>query len=472
MKRTTTSPTGLSPMDKERRGSNAGSIVSDITIVREGLPLGSPLGSPSQSKSYADMVKSPTKSPIKMTQQAASVRSGVSTSTSRRELNRDFSFVKEKPSGPWRDLITVDIWSIDGQDYKGTVRPKEARDQIYQGALSLQRDNLHGMEFEFRGHPVITFRLKTQVNIDLQFESEIFSYERLDKDGPKVIQGKIRGIRLQTPNPDFYRGEGRRVKIKNCKWSLKEEEIEKWMESYGKVLVPITEETHDMQDSDPDLDEDPIGTGNYWLTMRLDKPIPQFIPMLGRKIEIYYRGMKQVCVNCYEAGHKKNDCKNQRREWVNYVAEFIETNDLSPEMYGKWFEITKKLRTSTDQAEGHPASNHDLQLEPEVILREVSDDRATSNNEGDQLHARKQDPSKESSQGLEQTLGTESDQKDGGPSGRITRSFKPQTSDPGQIRNRSFSNPSSVDARGKQEIAQGYRKSAAYKKNTDKNTYK
>ena len=81
-------------------------------------------------------------------------------------------------------------------------------------------------------------------------------------------------------------------------------------------MVPINEEVHDMSNSDSDEEEEPIGTGNYWMKVRPDYPISQFIPMYGRKMEIYYRGMKQTCVNCYTEGHKKKDCKQEKRDWL------------------------------------------------------------------------------------------------------------------------------------------------------------
>ena len=85
-----------------------------------------------------------------------------------------------------------------------------------------------------------------------------------------------------------------RVKIKNCDWSLSEEEIKKWLEKYGEIVIPLSEEVHEEAASDTDEDEGPIGTGNYWVTMILEKKIPQFLPMYSKKVEVYYRGMEQL----------------------------------------------------------------------------------------------------------------------------------------------------------------------------------
>ena len=61
---------------------------------------------------------------------------------------RTTKLVKAKIDGPWRDVITVDVMTINGIDYKGTVKPIEARQMIYLGALKLKRENLHGMEMD------------------------------------------------------------------------------------------------------------------------------------------------------------------------------------------------------------------------------------------------------------------------------------------------------------------------------------
>ena len=39
--------------------------------------------------------------------------------------------------------------------------------------------------------------------------------------------------------------------------------------------------------------EDPVGNGTYVVQMNLKKPIPQFMPISGRKIRIYYNGIKR-----------------------------------------------------------------------------------------------------------------------------------------------------------------------------------
>jgi hypothetical protein len=120
MKRTINSPTGCSPVEKEKRNT------------------------------------SPTM------HQTSFQSSLISTSSVRRELNRALAFEKP-PNGPMRDRITVDILKIDENDFKG-ISPFEAKNLIY--TLGLDRNLLHGLDISFKGHPVINYRLREQINVD------------------------------------------------------------------------------------------------------------------------------------------------------------------------------------------------------------------------------------------------------------------------------------------------------------------
>ena len=63
-----------------------------------------------------------------------------------------------------RDRVTVDILKIEGEDFKVTISPLEAKNLIYLETLNLDRSLL--LDNSFKGHPVITFCLKKQINID------------------------------------------------------------------------------------------------------------------------------------------------------------------------------------------------------------------------------------------------------------------------------------------------------------------
>ncbi len=123
MKRTKNSPTGFSPVEKEKRNT-----------------------SPRMHRT-------------------SSQSSLISTTSSvRRELDRALAFEKP-PNGPMRDRITVDILKIDENDFKGTISPIEAKNLICINTLGLDRNLLHGLDISFKGHSVITYCLREQINV-------------------------------------------------------------------------------------------------------------------------------------------------------------------------------------------------------------------------------------------------------------------------------------------------------------------
>jgi hypothetical protein len=92
------------------------------------------------------------------------------------------------PNGPMRDQITIDILKIDENDFKGTIRPIEAINLIYINTLGLERNLLHGLDISFKGHPVITYLLREQINVDKTFESKDFVFQRDSGSGRSLLR--------------------------------------------------------------------------------------------------------------------------------------------------------------------------------------------------------------------------------------------------------------------------------------------
>jgi predicted metal-dependent hydrolase len=76
--------------------------------------------------------------------------------------------------------------------------------------------------------------------------------------------------------------------------------------------------------------------------MRLKKEVPQLLPMWGKRIRIYYRGVTKLCPNCFGA-HARKNCRSEKVSWIQYVLRFMENNpDIPPEFYGKWWKIVNE----------------------------------------------------------------------------------------------------------------------------------
>ena len=102
-----------------------------------------------------------------------------------------------------------------------------------------------------------------------------------------VISCRIVGIRkpktgpeLPRPNYDGSENDVQWIEISGCQYSITEGELLCWLNLYGEILSKISEMKH------PDSElEEKIGNGTYVVKMRLRRPIPQFLPISGKKID-------------------------------------------------------------------------------------------------------------------------------------------------------------------------------------------
>ena len=75
--------------------------------------------------------------------------------------------------------------------------------------------------------------------------------------------------------------------------------------------------------------------------MRLSREIPQFVPICGKRIRLYYRGITKQCTNCF-GPHTRKVCTSEKVPWIQYVSDFMSSHDHIPrEYYGKWDPIVR-----------------------------------------------------------------------------------------------------------------------------------
>jgi hypothetical protein len=85
----------------------------------------------------------------------------------------------------------------------------------------------------------------------------------------------------------------------------------------------------------------PLGNGIYSVRMKIARDMPQFIPMHGKRVRLYYRGIVKRCTNCFQQ-HQRKFCKNEKVLWSDYVARFAELfPEIPHDMYGKWKTMIK-----------------------------------------------------------------------------------------------------------------------------------
>ena len=296
--------------------------------------------------------------PTRVDNRAESENSAATGSTSFHsvESTHTASFHRDT-EGAMRDTFLVDVVKMNGEPFKGTIPRTEALKYIFVKALGFSPDEFHGATPGFKGNPTILFKTKEVFNIDERLAGKShFIYQKKVKTekGEKVVEMScnIRGIREKDPTipvgPSYTW-----VKIEGAEYHLKEEQLRMWLSEYGFLVSNITEDREDHgQDSSEDEEiykDVDLNTGIYSVKMNLNRQIPQLIPMCSKKIKIYHKGIKKQCMNCFETGHFKRNCKTERKEWLDYVDKFMLESKLPEEYYGKWSKLVKDWRMRNQQ---------------------------------------------------------------------------------------------------------------------------
>ena len=319
------------------------------------MPGNKRIGSPLSAEREKDgRIFSPEQHP----RETQNVEAGFSDSASFQsvEENQESSFYRET-EGAMRDKFVVDIKLIDGEPFKGTITRTEALKNIFVRALGFSPMEFHGATPSFRGHPIVIFKTKRLFNIDERLAGKsYFDYEKKVKteSGEKIVKMSctIKGIREEDPEKRT-KSTYTWLKIEGAEYQLKEEQIKMWLSEFGFVVSDITEDKEDtgkQSSEDEDIYEDvDINTGIYSVKINLKKQIPQLIPMHGKKIKIYHKGIQKQCMNCFETGHFKKDCKEERKQWLDYVDGFMLETKLPGEYFGIWEKLVIDWRLKNER---------------------------------------------------------------------------------------------------------------------------
>ena len=258
--------------------------------------------------------------------------------------------------GAWRDEIEVEIQTKNKKKFTGTVTPIEAKHQIYIKGMGFDdHSNFDGVRINFKGKLIVTFKLLKPINIDELDAVEHFDFVRVSTANGKryedVIGCRIRGIRYRPMMVSSLDNEPRTdgvkaVKIEGCEYRVPKDEILRWLSHYGEVTSELEEDC--FREETPTMGTN--RTGNYTVMMKLDRPIPQLLPMCGRRVKMYHAGIQKLCTNCF-GHHKKQFCQAAEKvPWIHYVKEFVEENPDCPEtMFGKWIEILQKINDEANR---------------------------------------------------------------------------------------------------------------------------
>ena len=254
------------------------------------------------------------------------------------DLGENTRFVTPAPDGAMRDEIVVECKTINGLPFRGTITFKEAREVMFNEIMGFSLSDLYSVRFRYNGCPVVRLKLKQQFNLDDLMSVEFFNLERQAPNNQDIdiISCRIMGIRRaqSVPHYDGEENDIRWVKIEGTEYQLTEDEIKRGLAPFGEILTPVREDIFDFSDSEGDL----VGNGTYSCKMKLIKPVPQFLPMLGKKIRIYHNGINKLCTNCF-GNHTRRQCRHTKKKWIEYVRDFMmEHEHLTEEYFGRWWE--------------------------------------------------------------------------------------------------------------------------------------
>jgi hypothetical protein len=239
---------------------------------------------------------------------------------------------------------------IDGQKFIGSLTRKEMSSSIYTKALGLRPENLHGFVPGYRGHPTIKYRLKEKININLDLQGKsVFTFERVVKAGTETLtqtlKCEIAGIREQENISDGNCKERKSrytwIKVEGAEYELPKDEIVAWLEKFGN---PVSELTEDKERDSSDSDDNEYHNGIYSIKMDLHTKPPQLLPISGKKIKIYYKGIAKRCVKCLETDHFKKDCTLARKDWMEYVSNLMFETGFDLGMLGDAKKYLEKWR--------------------------------------------------------------------------------------------------------------------------------
>ena len=290
-------------------------------------------------------------------------------------------FKTAPPDGPLRDYIVVEIRQVNGAPFKGSLHYKEAKYGIFEQCLKQDPTTIHGLNFAFSDYPIVKYKLKHQINIDDLRPVEFFEYHRSYKvnghEKTDILQCKIKGIRSdyseQTDRQEEDSDENIRwVKIEWCDWAIEEHEILAWLEQFGEPIGHITEEIY----PDSDSDGDPTGNGTFTVKMKLHSPIPQLLPMWGKRIRIYYRGVQKLCPRCF-GNHPRKNCRSEKRRWVDYILDFMDHyQEIPKEIYGRWYKVVNEEFGEVIQPQDKTTEQHTEDQQPPPTTEQSAQPRS------------------------------------------------------------------------------------------------
>ena len=120
------------------------------------------------------------------------------------------------------------------------------------------------------------------------------------------------------------------------------------------------------------------------MKMKIERELPELIPMFDQRVTIHYGGIKKICKSCYL--YHRDQCQNEKKDWADYVKQFAQEN---PRILAKY--LTRQVQheeNKVTEKEAEMVEEDDVcqvSPEPEVESQDGSleDENADVNDDDD-----------------------------------------------------------------------------------------
>ncbi|XP_067121287.1 uncharacterized protein [Centruroides vittatus] len=163
------------------------------------------------------------------------------------------------------------------------------------------------------------------------------------------------------------RGDIKKMQLLHVPYMITREDIEQKLDDYGKI-IRIEKEYYKPNKK--------ILTGKRFITIKMQKPVPNFIDIKDRRIRVEYPGVKWMCSVCLSVDHRVRDCPNVKC----YICELVghrrpecpknNEKDKSKEMEV----VDKEMEISIEQEDVIEGGNMSRQESPkDKIVKELQE---------------------------------------------------------------------------------------------------
>jgi hypothetical protein len=227
-------------------------------------------------------------------------------------------------------IVKIELETYNEKPFFGQVSDEEIL-YIWVTVFGRKREELFGTTStkSLTRNTRITYKLNAPIKVQEFAGGPNFRYEKvLDNGTVEVITGKILGYGLGKPAEI---GELTKVTVKT-NFGVEASGVINWLKLFGTlqpqfgfVVNPNTGLKSDVLEAE----------------ITLKKHIPEFLPIHGQKCLVSYPGIPRLCNRCYGIGHMRRECNNIKRDWIEYVKDFVD-GGIKIDYIGSWLKAIER----------------------------------------------------------------------------------------------------------------------------------